>query len=263
MSETPVSADTKPRNGDIARITVHDGPSMQCLIAEWVAGAWQSGAQRFDPDTVTVDERLARVSEGRAVEHHVEVWRDDVTRLHGWECFTCGAERGGYLTWTAADDGAVTHAQGGEPPMSEHDDSAEVERLKVTIASTRHDIDLSHDGTPGEEEDFIARAVLADLRERGWRSPGDVAEMLRDALLAQRAEIEETHILVPREGAEEVEEWGVRLDADVRFLGRAGHVIVYPDRHRADLGTQFSRGNGEPVSTVRRIAVYGPWQVAE
>lgn len=44
---------TERSNGDTARIKVTGGVSSQWLIAEWAQGAWQSGAQRFDPSIVS------------------------------------------------------------------------------------------------------------------------------------------------------------------------------------------------------------------
>lgn len=45
--------DSGRQNGDIARIKVQSGATTEWLLAEWAAGAWQSGVRRFDPSTVT------------------------------------------------------------------------------------------------------------------------------------------------------------------------------------------------------------------
>lgn len=86
--------------------------------------------------------------------------------------------------------------------------------------------------------------------------PADEASDVRQAAWAVLADIDARWIRVPREGAEEREEWGVRP------LGR-GRIL--PDFVPRANGDQRVR---RVVTTAKRsdgaeVVVYGPWQVAE
>ena len=103
--------------------------------------------------------------------------------------------------------------------MSEHDDSAEVERLDEHLRQTfGNDPFSTYDA---------ARAVLADLRER--------------------------YVLVPREGAEEVEEWG----------------ILWPNQTVSVRDAEWAKGRlsgataDKSTRVAKRTVVSGPWRVAE
>lgn len=42
--------------------------------------------------------------------HYVETFTSDDRLDYGWQCFTCGRERDGYDTFTAAEEAGIEHS---------------------------------------------------------------------------------------------------------------------------------------------------------